>query len=77
MTLDKEDIALLEHALGSDHGGAPYRRYYVAPVHTSWHDQCERLTEAGLLKRFGEVMQCGQIYHVTEAGAQAVGAKLP
>jgi hypothetical protein len=75
--LDDEDLAILEHALGLDQQDEPYRRYYVAPLCTSWFDQCERLTEIGLMVPFGEPDGCGQTFHVTHAGAAQIGVQLP
>ena len=75
--LSDEDIAVLEHALGLDHQVKPYRRYYVAQLHTSWFDQCERMAEMGLMVPFGDPDGCGQTFHVTKAGADRIGVQLP
>lgn len=77
MTLDEEDLDILRHALGLDQQDRPYRKHYVAPLHSSWFDQCERMTGLGFMVRFGEPDRCGQTFHVTESGARQVGMRLP
>lgn len=69
--LTDEQTDIIRHSLGLTQSKKPYRNHYCANISDS---RLEPLAEAGLMER-GSVINEGRLryYHVTQAGAQAVG----
>lgn len=69
---------IIRHALGLGGSLTPYRKHYVAPAGGPDRILCEYMAVAGFLRPFGEPDRSGtQTFHVTQAGADLVGVKLP
>lgn len=75
MQITEDDADTLRHSLGIvGRKKQPSRNFYATEPDDP---QITRLAEAGLMRR-GRNIPGGLVYfHVTEAGAAAVGAKLP
>ena len=73
MTEEQRDI--IRHSLGLGMSSKPYRNRYCI---RDGEPRLEALVSAGWMER-GDTLNSGRdrYYHVTEAGAAAVGAKLP
>lgn len=73
--MDAELLDDIKHALGINGGRkTPYRNHYAAEPEDA---NMLKLVAAGLMRR-GRAIPGGLTYfHVTEAGAAAVGSKLP
>jgi hypothetical protein len=74
MKLNEQDRDVLTHTLtGSSRDGKVYRNYFAArPDEPSLN----RLCDAGFMRRGRKFDDC-QYFHCTEAGAAAVGLRLP
>ena len=75
--LVRREVEILEHALkgGSDW---VYRNYFAADMTTLDGLTCAALVEEGLMVRRPNADKDGLVYfHVTQAGAEAVGLHLP
>lgn len=73
--LTQDQIHDIKHALGLNGGHVqPFRNYYCAEPDD---ENMAALVTAGMMKR-GRTIPGGLVaFHVTEAGAAAVGAELP
>lgn len=71
---------IIEHALGLPRAKAPYRNHFcTGRGSTNWAD-CRALCKAGMMRDAGKkggVFGGDHLFHVTSAGAAAVGAALP
>lgn len=72
--ISKTQQQIITHALGLDVSLTPHRSHYIAPMLSEMHGHIESLVDAGLMRCSDPV---AGIYHVTEAGALAVGHLLP
>lgn len=78
--LTEEEAHILRSALGLDTAAVPHRSHIIAPAFTGKPEdahraEClERMSNAGWLRRSQPGMG---VYHVTEAGAMALGYRLP
>lgn len=68
---------LLRHSLTGGNDVAPYRNYYAASRGHHSEDILLALVERGLMERGHTWGTDGAYYHVTEAGAAAIGLHLP
>lgn len=81
LTAEQRDI--LSHALGGAYPwkikrGHGFRNYYCAEVGGKDHRDCDALVAKGFMRAGGRINNGGdQYFYVTEAGAAAVGLKLP
>ena len=76
MKLGEEQRRIIYHALGIPNSSkTPYRNYYFCP---DGAPELEGLVAIGAMSR-GRTTRSGifRYYHVTEAGAEAVGFELP
>lgn len=80
ITLTDDERSILLHSLGVEYPRGkrkpkPYRNYYCAEIHDA---RLPALVQKGLMQA-GRVINDGrdQYFHVTEAGAAAVGHQLP
>lgn len=73
-----EQTEIIRHSLGLTNPrakGKPYRNHYCADAEDQ---RLEPLVEAGLMRRGGIINEGrNRYYHVTAAGAAAVGSELP
>ena len=71
---------VIEHSLGLGEGvkKKPYRTHYCTSVDSDAYNTCQSLVALGFMSS-GKYINEGkaQYFYVTEAGASAVGTKLP
>lgn len=78
MTPEEADV--LRHSLGLDRRTRrSYRNHFAADAGSADYQICRQLAAAGLMKggRIINETYPLHVFHVTEAGAAAIGAKLP
>lgn len=74
LTADQKDI--IRYSLGLNYTKKAYLNHYCAEVSNAV--ELERLVELGMVTRGGTINRGNyRYYFVTEAGASAVGSKLP
>ena len=78
MELTEREIKALTHALtGSSGERTSYRNYYAASKGHHATQELEALVEKGMMERGSKYRDDGFYFHCTDAGAKAVGLRLP
>lgn len=76
-TLTDPEAKIIRSALGLQRSPTPYRKHYCAPAAGLARDLCETLARRGMLLIFHTEPNGTRFFHVTAAGAAAVGHSLP
>ena len=72
-SITEKQRGILRHALGTTHGGKPYRSHFVTGPDTTDFPDCVALTELGFMERRpGSAISGGyDVFIVTDAGREA------